>query len=66
MRRAAHRAERGGAGQRGSASSPDQGATVFGMDPESVIIYLADRVDEGRLVDAGKRGPKELAMREGR
>lgn len=24
-------------------------AAAFGMDPEGVMIYLADRVDEGRL-----------------
>jgi hypothetical protein len=26
-------------------------AAAFGMDPEGVMIYLADHVDEGRMPD---------------
>ncbi|TMQ91685.1 hypothetical protein ETD83_29740 [Actinomadura soli] len=30
-------------------------AAAFGMDPGGVMIYLADRVDEGRLLDERER-----------
>ena len=30
-------------------------AAAFGMDPKGVMIYLADRVDEGRLPDQQER-----------
>lgn len=31
-------------------------AAAFGMDPEGVMIYLADHVDEGRMPDELDRG----------
>jgi hypothetical protein len=34
-------------------------AAVFGMDAESVMIYLADRVDPGRLPDQPATRPQE-------
>ncbi|MFH9980971.1 tyrosine-type recombinase/integrase [Streptomyces sp. NPDC017179] len=31
-------------------------AAAFGMDPQATLIYLADRVDEGRMVGGEERG----------
>lgn len=32
-------------------------ATAFGMDPDGVMIYLADHVDSGRLIGHRERRP---------
>ena len=37
-----------------NAMDPKLVAAAFGMNPEGVIIYLADYIDDGRLPPAGR------------